>query len=109
MYHIVGIFSSTFWDFYENIQLNVPKSDHFADDSDDCRECFVELRGVSRARHWAAPVNAARFPGETPCRRLGKCGDCISPDCICNQLLITRHCRPAGRIKFILVGEDLGL
>ena len=63
---------------------------------------------VSRARHWAAPVNAARFPGETPCRRLGKCGDCISPDCICNQVLITRTCRPAGRIKVLLVGEELG-
>ena len=63
---------------------------------------------VSRARHWAAPVNAARFPGETPCRRLGKCGDCISPNCICNQLLITRTCRPAGRIKVLLVGEELG-
>ena len=28
--------------------------------------------------------------------------------CICNHILVTRHCRPVGKIKFILVGEDLG-
>ena len=38
----------------------------------------------------------------------GSCGDCTSPDCICCQMVITRACRPAGRIKVILVGEDLG-
>ena len=27
---------------------------------------------------------------------------------ICNQILINRNCRPAGRIKFILVGQELG-
>ena len=39
----------------------------------------------------------------------GTCGDCKSETCICNQILITRHCRPVGRIQFIIVGEDLGL
>lgn len=63
---------------------------------------------VTRARTVAAPINAQRFPGKTPCRAAGACGDCKSPDCICNQILITRRCRPAGRIKFILVGENLG-
>ena len=50
-----------------------------------------------------------RFPGlKTPCAVTGSCGDCTSPDCICCQMVITRVCRPAGRIKVILVGEDLG-
>lgn len=66
-------------------------------------------QAVDRARTVAAPANAQRFNIATPCKAAGSCHNCTSPDCICNQLLITRHCRPAGRIKFILVGEDLGL
>lgn len=62
-----------------------------------------------RARTVAAPLNKQRFDGETPCFVTGLCGDCKSDRCICNQIVITRNCRPAGRIKFILVGEDLGL
>ena len=64
---------------------------------------------VSRARHIAAPANAQRFEGNTPCRVTGQCGDCTSPDCICAQMVITRFCNPAGRIKVVLVGEELGL
>lgn len=63
---------------------------------------------VRRARTQAAPINQQRFLGKTPCTVTGNCADCKSEDCICNQILITRHCRPAGRIKFILVGEELG-
>lgn len=63
---------------------------------------------VTRARTIAAPMNQQRFPNETPCQVTGSCADCKAPECSCNQILITRHCRPAGRIKFILVGEELG-
>ena len=52
--------------------------------------------------------NAQRFDIKTPCAVTGSCGDCTSSDCICCQMVITRACRPAGRIKVILVGEDLG-
>ena len=64
---------------------------------------------IHRARTVAAPANQQRFLRNTPCTTTGVCGDCKSDDCICNQIVVTRHCRPAGRIKFILVGEDLGL
>lgn len=63
---------------------------------------------VTRARTVAAPMNKQRFSIQTPCEVTGVCADCKSEGCICNQILITRHCRPAGRIKFIIVGEDLG-
>ena len=66
-------------------------------------------QAVVRARTVAAPRNQQRFLRETPCTVTGTCADCKSADCICNQIVITRHCRPAGRIKFILVGEELGL
>lgn len=63
---------------------------------------------VNRARTVAAPINKQRFPAQTPCMVTGVCVDCKSEGAVCNQILITRHCRPVGRIKFILVGEDLG-
>ena len=62
-----------------------------------------------RARTISAPLNKQRFDIQTPCEITGTCADCKSEGCICNQILVTRHCRPAGRIKFVLVGEDLGL
>ena len=64
---------------------------------------------IRRARTVAAPMNKQRFANQTPCEVTGTCADCKSDGCICNQILITRNCRPEGRIKFILVGEDLGL
>lgn len=64
---------------------------------------------VTRARTVAAPMNQQRFLLPNPCTVTGTCADCKSQTCICNQILITRHCRPVGRIKFILVGEELGL
>lgn len=64
---------------------------------------------MNRARTVAAPMNKQRFGNMTPCEVTGTCADCRSEGCICNQIVITRHCRPVGRIKFILVGEDLGL
>ena len=64
---------------------------------------------VKRARTVAAPANQQRFCLNNPCTATGMCADCKSEQSICNQIVITRHCRPVGRIKFILVGEDLGL
>ena len=63
---------------------------------------------VIRARTVAAPANKQRFPLQTPCAVTGVCGNCKTEG-ICNQLLITRNSKPVGRIKMILVGEDLGL
>ncbi len=63
---------------------------------------------VVRARTIAAPMNKQRFPLKTPCEVTGVCGNCKAEG-ICNQILITRNCKPAGRIKVILVGEELGL
>ena len=64
---------------------------------------------LRRARTVAAPMNQQRFLLNNPCTVTGVCADCKSETCICNQIVITRHCRPVGRIKFILVGEDIGL
>ncbi len=63
---------------------------------------------MRRAREVAAPINAQRFQLKTPCSVNGLCADCKGPDSICAQIVTTRMCKPAGRIKVILVGEDLG-
>ncbi len=65
---------------------------------------------IFRARHIAAPANAQRFDIRTPCSVNGQCADCTSPDCcICAHIVITRFCKTPGRIKVVLVGEELGL
>ena len=71
--------------------------------------CDTLEEAVKRAREVAAPLNMMRFMKDTPCAATGKCGDCKAEGCICNQIVITRHCRPVGRIQFVLVGEQLGL
>ncbi|MDO5155139.1 MAG: lactate utilization protein [Eubacteriales bacterium] len=64
--------------------------------------------GMNRVRNIAAPPNTVRLNKKTPCATTGMCGDCYSPDCICCQLVVTRKSATPGRIKVILVGEELG-
>ncbi len=63
---------------------------------------------IARARNIAAPPNCNRLGRKTPCSVTGICGDCLSPDCICNHTVITRRSGTPGRIKVLLVGEELG-
>lgn len=64
---------------------------------------------IVRARSVAAPINMQRFGhAKTPCSMGGYCGNCISSDTICNQLVQTRTSHPAKRIKVIFVGENIG-
>lgn len=64
--------------------------------------------GVARVRNMASPANAIRLNKKLPCASLGHCLDCLSPDCFCNQIVITRRSGHTGRIKVYLVAEDLG-
>lgn len=63
---------------------------------------------LSRIQNIAAPPNGVRLNMQTPCAVVGHCENCLSPDCMCNQIVITRRSRPAGRLKVFLVAEDLG-
>ncbi len=62
----------------------------------------------TRVRQVAAPRNAQRFPIHTPCKKTGKCADCLSPDTICVSLVRTRFSRQKGRVKVVLIDEDYG-
>ena len=61
-----------------------------------------------RARSYASVPNVIRLDRNTPCKATGICHDCTSPDCICCQVVMTRFSRIKGRIKVVLVGEELG-
>lgn len=63
---------------------------------------------MRRAKTVAAPMNEQRFLKNTPCAVTGVCADCKSPDCICCNTVITRFSREKDRIRFVLVGQDLG-
>lgn len=62
-----------------------------------------------RVRGYVAPANAQRFDIDTPCKKIGECADCFSSSTICAQFVTTRICKPAGRIKVVLIGEELGI
>ncbi len=64
--------------------------------------------GVRRVRDIASPPNTVRLNKNTPCAQTGRCGDCYSEDCICSQIVITRRSGAKGRIKVVLVAEELG-
>jgi L-lactate utilization protein LutB len=64
--------------------------------------------GMERVRNMAAPPNAVRLGSNTPCAELGRCANCLTDDCLCCEIVITRKSRIPGRIKVILVGEELG-
>ncbi|MBR5437698.1 MAG: lactate utilization protein [Clostridia bacterium] len=64
--------------------------------------------GLNRTRNIASPPNTVRLGKNTPCAVTGRCGNCLSPDCICSQIVITRRSRDKERIHVILVDDNLG-
>jgi hypothetical protein len=61
-----------------------------------------------RVKNYAAPVNAMRLNKKTPCVKTSYCEECKSPDRICNYWTITEKSFPKGRLKVILINQDLG-
>ncbi|MBW1766756.1 MAG: lactate utilization protein [Deltaproteobacteria bacterium] len=64
---------------------------------------------IFRVKNYAAPVNAIRLDKKTPCVKTSYCEECSSPDRICNTWTITEKSFPKGRVKVVLINEDLGL
>ena len=62
-----------------------------------------------RIKNYAAPTNAMRLDMKTPCVKTSYCEECSSPKRICNTWTITEKSFPKGRIKVVLINEDLGL
>jgi L-lactate utilization protein LutB len=64
---------------------------------------------MQRIKNFAAPANAIRHGKKTPCAKTSVCMDCSSPERICNIWTIHEKSHPQGRIKVILINQDLGL
>lgn len=63
---------------------------------------------MERCSSISAPANAKRLNLKTPCAVLGECMDCDSEGRICNYYTVIRRQNKNGRIKVIIVGEELG-
>lgn len=63
--------------------------------------------GIRRVRNEATPPNTVRLDCDTPCAKTGMCQDCLT-NTICCQIVVTRASKIPGRIKIVLVGEELG-
>lgn len=74
---------------------------------------------VNRVKQQAAPKNTVRLQKKTPCAAMGQCislnsndpalcAGCLSPERICCNFVISAYQRHKGRIKVIIVNEDLG-
>jgi len=61
-----------------------------------------------RVKTFAAPINAIRLDKKTPCAKTAACQDCSGVDRLCNAWAITEKSFPKGRIKVILIDQDLG-
>jgi hypothetical protein len=66
-----------------------------------------------RVRHVVSPLLTTWFGGdggkrERPCGTTSRCVDCHAPDRICNVWSIVEKAYPKGRIKVVLINEDLG-
>jgi len=64
---------------------------------------------MERIKNYASPANAMRLDMKTPCIKTSRCEECKSSDRICNTWTITEKSFPKGRVKIILINEDLGL
>lgn len=62
-----------------------------------------------RIKNYVAPANSMRLDKKTPCVKTSFCEECKSPDRICNTWTITEKSFPKGRVKIVLINEDLGL
>ena len=60
------------------------------------------------ARNTGAVANNIRLNLGNPCTKAGTCMNCLAPDSICSQFLVTRVSRDHERIHVILVNEELG-
>ena len=64
---------------------------------------------IYRIKNYVAPTNAMRLDMKTPCVKTSYCEECKGPGRICNTWTITEKSFPKGRIRVVLINQDLGL
>ncbi|MFH0812095.1 MAG: LUD domain-containing protein, partial [Pseudomonadota bacterium] len=66
-------------------------------------------QAMVRIKNYVAPTNTMRLDRKTPCIKTSYCEECSSDERICNTWTITEKSFPKGRVKIILINEDLGI
>jgi len=61
-----------------------------------------------RVKDYAAPLVAMRMNAKTPCVKTSFCEDCNSPERVCSAWGIVEKSYPKGRIKVVLINQDMG-
>ncbi|MDD7793087.1 lactate utilization protein [Clostridium sp. 'White wine YQ'] len=64
--------------------------------------------GIERVKNIACPLNAKRAGFNPPCVALNKCVDCTSEERVCNSLSIIEGQSVKGRIKILIVNDNVG-
>lgn len=67
-----------------------------------------EVAAVERNKRIAAPANATRLSTNTPCKKLGYCVDCNSPERICCSYVTIKKQRVKDRIHVVIVDGEYG-
>lgn len=62
----------------------------------------------NRIKFMAAPANSKRLKLDNPCTKVGYCVNCNSQGRICNDYVVMKRQLIKGRIKVIIVGQELG-
>lgn len=65
-------------------------------------------KALKRAKNTAAPQNAQRAGFSPPCVALGRCIDCESEDRVCNYISIIQGQSVTGRMRLMIVNDELG-
>ena len=68
----------------------------------------TEAEAINHIKTVSAPANAVRLNKNTPCTKKGECMDCLSPDRICSSFVKLGYQGNVGRIKIVIVNQDLG-
>ena len=63
---------------------------------------------IKRNEQMSAPSNAKRLNTKTPCKEVGYCMDCESPDRICCEYSVIKKQRTSDRIHVIFLNQSLG-
>lgn len=65
-------------------------------------------RAIERNETVSAPANCRRLNRNTPCYKIGECMNCNNNERICNEYTLIKRQGTKGRIKVIILKEELG-
>lgn len=68
----------------------------------------TEKNALKRALTLATPMNAKRAKIDSPCSRSEGCDQCVQSVRVCNYVSIIRGQHKVGRMKLMIINEDLG-